>query len=81
MVLGPLLILGSPWVVLSSRMLHRQVYREGWAYQVGGTCEWFSELNVSAAFGWFAAWSVAGAIALLAGLWLFRTGRFHKIQF
>lgn len=79
MLLGPLLILGSPWIVLSSRMLHGQVYHEGWACRPGVTCLWFSELNMSAAFGWFAVWSVAGAIALLVGLWLYRTARFHKI--
>jgi hypothetical protein len=75
MGLGPLLILGSPWLVVSSPWLHNYVYDEGWAYLVGGGCEWFSQLNEFAAFGWFAVLVAIGVVVLFIGLWLFR--RFH----
>jgi hypothetical protein len=75
MGLGPLLILGSPWMVLHFPPMHGTVYNEGWGYIGPGQCEWFSQLSDSAVIGWSAVMMAAGVAATLTGLWLFRSAR------
>jgi hypothetical protein len=75
MVLGPLLILGSPWVVLRLPLLHSLIYEEGWALLTGHRCVWFSELSDSAAIGWTLEMMLVGVSVLFGGLWLFCSAR------
>lgn len=80
MVVGPALVLLSPWLVLSFGPIRHRVYDEGWALLTTGECVWFSELRESAAIGWFSALVALGVIALFAGLRLFRSSRICRIQ-
>jgi hypothetical protein len=80
MVIGPVLILASPWLVLSFEPIRQRVFDEGWA--LGATeCVWFSELREAAVFGWFSGIVALGIVALFSGLWLFRTARFCRKSF
>lgn len=81
MVLGPALVLLSPWLVLSSGPIRHQVYAEGWALQTTGECIWFSELRESAAIGWFFVLVALGVAALFVGLWLIRSARFTGFRY
>ena len=74
-VLGPLLILGSPWVVLRLPPLNSLIYVEGWALLTGHRCVWFSELSDSAAIGWSLALMLVGVSMVFGGLLLFRSAR------
>jgi hypothetical protein len=75
MVLGPVLILASPWVVLKLRLLHGLIYEEGWALLTDHRCVWISTLSDSAAIGWSIAMMLVGVSVVFSGLWLFRSGR------
>lgn len=81
MVIGPALVLLSPWLVLSFGPIRHRVYDEGWALLTTGQCVWHSELRESAALGWFSAIVALGVVALFVGLWLFRSSRAYRIQF
>ena len=72
MVLGPVLILGSPWVVLKLPLLHSLIYEEGWTLLTGHRCVWFSELSDSAAIGWSLGLMLVGVSMVFGGLRLFR---------
>lgn len=78
MVLGPVLVLASPWVVLKLPLLHSLIYEEGWALRTDHRCVWISELSDSAAIGWSLGMMVIGVSMVLGGLWLFRSARPKK---
>jgi len=75
MVLGPVLIVASPWIVLKLPLLHTLIYEEGWALLTGHRCVWFSELSDSAAIGWSLALMLVGVSMVFGGLCLFRSAR------
>ena len=79
MTVGPVLILGSPWLVVSLGPTHHRVFDEGWALLTTGKCVWFSELRTPERIGWLSALIVLGVVTLFAGLWLYRSERFHRI--
>ena len=81
MIVGPVLILSSPWLVLSFGPVHHHVFEEGWALLTTGQCVWFSELKTPALIVWLSTLMVFGVATLFAGLWLFRSARFYKIGF
>jgi len=81
MIVGFLLILSSPWLVLSFGPMHHHVFDEGWALLTTGQCVWFSELKTPALIGWLSTLMVFGIATSFAGLWLFRSARFHRINF
>jgi len=80
MLIGPIVILASPWLVLSFEPIRRRVFDEGWALEAT-KCVWFSELHESAAFGWFSSIVALGLVILFSGLWLFRSARFCRKSF
>jgi hypothetical protein len=80
MGIGPVLVLASPWLVLSFEPISRRVFDEGWALKPT-KCVWYSELSESAAFGWFSGFVALGIFALFAGLWLFRSAPFSRKEF
>ncbi len=73
MVLGPMLILGSPWVVLKLPLLRSLIYEEGWALLTDHRCVWISELSEPAAIGWSLGLMLVGVWLVFGGLWLFRS--------
>lgn len=77
MVIGPVLVLASPWLVLSFEPIRRHVFDEGWALWAA-ECVSYSELRESAALGWFSGIVALGIVALFSGLRLFRSARFSK---
>ena len=79
MVLGPVLIPGSPWVVLKLPLLHTLIYEEGWALLTGHRCVWLSELSDSSAIGWPLGLMLIGVSMVFGGLWLFRSARLRAI--
>ena len=79
MVLGPVLILASPWVVLKLPLLHSLIYDEGWALLANHQCVWVSELSDAAAIGWSSGAMVIGVSTLFVGLRLFRSGRLRAM--
>lgn len=79
MVVGPLLIIGSPWVVLKIPIFHKLIYEEGWALLTDHRCVWISELSDSAAVAWSLGMMLLGASMLFGGLWVFRSSRLHTI--
>lgn len=81
MIVGPALILGSSWLVLSFGPLHKRVFEEGWALLDTGQCIWFSELKMPAFIGWFSSLILFGVVMLFFGLWLFRSARFYRFDF
>ena len=81
MIIGPILVFASPWLVLSFGPIRRQVFDEGYALLTTGQCVWFSKLRESAAFGWFCVVVALGIIALFSGLWLFRSARLCRNSF
>jgi hypothetical protein len=80
MLLGPALVVLSPWLVFSFGPLRDRVYNEGSAMSTTGECVSFSELRESAALGWLSALVAFGVIALFLGLWLFRSSRAYRIE-
>ena len=78
MIAGPVLVLGSPWLVLSFGLIHGWVCDEGWALMSDGRCIWFSEPKESAVISCFSALVVFGVLGLFAGLWLFRSARIRR---
>ena len=79
MIIGPVLILSSPWLLLSFEPVRRHVSDEGWWLTSAG-CLWDSELNRPAFFGCLSIISVVGLSAIFTGFWLFRSARFQKVD-
>jgi hypothetical protein len=74
MVLGPLLVFASPWVVLKLPLLHSLIYEEV-CVLVGQRLVGASELRDSAAIGWSLGIMLVGVLMVFTGLWLFRSTR------
>jgi hypothetical protein len=81
MISGPALTLSSPWLVISFGPLHKKVFEEYFAFLTGGQCTRFENLMVSAYIEWISGLVILGIIAMFIGLWLFRSTRFHRINF
>jgi len=81
MVIGPVLVLASPWLVLAFEPIRRQVFDESSIMLTKGLCVSTSEIRESAAFGWFGGIVALGIVALFSGLWLVRSARFYGRSF
>ncbi len=70
---GPVLIVLSPWIVLSLPAVHGFFYDEGWAVLSNGRCVWLSKVKESTAIAGALILMAFGVAALFAGLRLYRS--------
>jgi hypothetical protein len=75
---GATLILSSPFLVVSSPLLRRFIYDEGWRDLMPAGCVWVSELNESLALGSMSALMLMGTAAIFLGVWQFQSARWYK---
>ena len=73
MAVGPILIILSPWIVLSLPAVHGFFYDEGWALLSSGRCVWLSKVKESTAIVGALVLMAFGVAGLFAGLRLYRS--------
>ncbi|MBI1178305.1 hypothetical protein GC207_12790 [bacterium] len=79
MIVGPAVVLYSPWFFASSSPLRALLYHDGWALTVTDQgimrCFWNSNFTDPTHFAWVGIISSVGVAVLFTGLRLFRSGR------
>lgn len=75
MAVGPALMLGAGWIVLSWAPFRGLVFNQYQVDLVGGGYENIRELKGPVLVLGFSAFLVAGLASIFGGLWLFRSAR------
>jgi len=75
MAVGPILIILSPWIVLSLPAVHGFFYDDGWVVLSTGRRVWVSEVKESVAISCALVLMAFGVAGFFAGLRLYRSRR------